>query len=133
MKFSKLGAVKFVVSGVVGIGTGKIVNQFIKGNVTAESKFDKAAIFAASWVIGAMATEATKKQTDSMIDDVVKQYNDFKQAVDLGPRLGRIQRNESTFEAEGLDPSQFTKNDEGKLEPLKVEGTEDYIRVTISK
>lgn len=131
MVFSKLGAVKLVASGLVGIGTGKIVKQVLNTHVTAESTFDKASIFAASFVIGSMATEATKAYTDGMIDNVVKTYSELKQVAELAPRLGRINRNESTFEKEGLIQAEFIQNEEGKWVPIKV--NDESIRVTIKK
>lgn len=105
--FNALSAVKFAVSGVVGIGTGKIVSAVIKNNVSPESLIDKVTIVAASWTLSGVVTTAAKKYTNEMIDEVyngVKNgLNDFKHSA----ALRRINAGESTWEDEGLDQNDY--------------------------
>lgn len=116
--FNALSVAKLAVSGVVGLGTGKIVGAVIKNHVSPETLIDKVTITAASWVIGAMATKATKDATGEMIDEtyegVVGGIKQFK----LAQKLNRINSKTSTFEAEGLDEGDFVLNAaNGKWEP----------------
>lgn len=119
MNLNALAVVKFVASGVVGIGTGKIVGKIIKNNVTPETLIDKVTVLAAGWVIAGIATNATKKYTDDMVDDVVKAATVVVDKVKTDNKLNRINRFESTFEKEGLDPSKFKRNDSDKWVPIK--------------
>ncbi len=112
--FNALSVVKFAVSGVVGIGTSKIVGQILKTHVTAETLIDKVTITAAAWVIGGIACKATKTYADDTIDDVVATATHYVDEFKLGSKLARINREESTFEEEGLDKNFFVKNPGGK-------------------
>lgn len=124
MDFSKLGLVKMAVSGVVGVGTGKIVGKIIKNNITPETLIDKITVGAAAWTIGGIATEATKKYTSEMIDDIYNAGTEIVEMLKMNQKLGRINRNESTFEQEGLDPLNFRrKATTGKWEPKPEENT----------
>lgn len=102
-----LGIIKFAVSGAVGIGASKIVGKIIAANVTPETLFDKITMAGGAWALGGMASKATKKYTDGTIDDVAKvvekQVDNFKESS----KLGRIDRKESTFEKEDLDPTDY--------------------------
>lgn len=111
MNLSVVGLTKFVVSGLVGVGTGKIVSQLIKSTITPETVLDKVTVTAAAWVIGAIATETTKKYSDEMVDSVSEVITTVVNRVKTGLKLGRINRGEKTFEEEGLDPESF-KQDE---------------------
>lgn len=118
--FNALTAVKFVTAGVVGIGTGKIVSSVIKNNVAApDSIFDKVSMISASWVIGGIVSTATKKFTNEMIDDTYQAGVTIVEKFKLDAKLGRINRHESTFEQEGLKPSDFVSDDNGKWSPIK--------------
>lgn len=112
--FSALSAVKFAVTGVVGIGTGKIVGAIIKNNVSPETLVDKTSIAAATWAISGLVTTTAKAYTDKTIDQVhgfgVGMVKRFK----VDGALGRINRKESTFEKEGLDPMEFMMDDSKK-------------------
>jgi hypothetical protein len=127
MQFNPLSVAKFVVSGVVGIGTRKIVTEFLKTNVPAPEKvIDKATIAVASTVISAMIVEATKGYTDEAIDRIsdagIKIVEMFKKSA----ALGRINRGESTFEAEGLDVLKFRRNAKNNAwEPIPTEDAEE--------
>jgi hypothetical protein len=108
--FSALTAVKFVATTVVGLGTTKIVGKIIKNNVSPETLVDKVTVVAAAWVMGGIAHQATKKYTEQAIDDAwdagVKIVDKFK----LDAKLGRINREESTFLHEELDENDFVYN-----------------------
>lgn len=109
--FTKLGVAKFVVSGIVGIGTGKIVGRIIREHITPETLIDKITVTAAAWVIGALATEATKSYTNDAIDQVVETVTTTVNKFKLNEKVNRINTGESTFEKEGLDPSKFHKDE----------------------
>lgn len=122
--FNALSVAKVVISGVVGVGTGKIVAKIIKNNVNPETLLDKVTITAAAWVIGAVTTEYTKKYTDDTIDNVVKLATETIDKFKLGAKLNRIEREESTFEDEGLNRDDFTRGADDKWHPIKVEDSE---------
>ena len=119
MSFNALSAVKFVVSGVVGIGAGKIAKSIIVNNMNAETLIDKVTTVAGAWAIGGMVAGAAKDYTDETIDETYAFTDKVMDAMKIRTKLNRIDRNESTFEKEGLDPSQYTKNDKGRWEPTK--------------
>lgn len=114
MKFGKIELVKFVASGIVGMGTGKIVGKIIKNNVTPETMLEKITVTAAAWVIAGMATKATKKVADEMVDEVAKTVDDAIHIIKTEYKLDRINAGKSTFEAEGLDVDNFTQTPKGK-------------------
>lgn len=105
--FNALKIAKFAASTVVGLGTGKIVGKVIKQHVTPENIIDKVTVTAAAWVIGAMATQATKNATDKMIDDAAETVQKVVKMGEDSRKLAKINRKESTFEAEGLDQSRY--------------------------
>lgn len=105
--FNALSAVKFVASSLVGVGTGKIVSGIIKNNVTPETLLDKVTVLGAAWVIGGMATKATKTFTDETIDDVAKGVSGVVAALKLKSKIDKVNRGESTIEEEGLDPEKY--------------------------
>ncbi len=121
--FTAIKAVKLVVSGVVGIGTGKIVGGVIKNHVTPENLVDKVTVTAASWVIAAMATKATKDYTGEMIDETVGGVVTAVQEIKLAQKLERIRKGESSFEQEGMDVNDF-EIDKASGKYKKVEKTE---------
>lgn len=73
---------KFAASAVVGVGTSKIVHSIIKNNTNAQTLLDTISLFAASYVIGSMAADATKKYLDEKIDDAVAWYHSIKEKQD---------------------------------------------------
>lgn len=107
--FTALTAVKFVVSGVVGIGTGKIVSGIVKDHVNPETLIDKVTIAGATWAFGGIAASATKKFTNDAIDEIYNGVNDTIAKMKEAQKLTRINKSESTFEAEGLDQTRFRK------------------------
>lgn len=72
----KIAIAKNVTSFVVGAGTTRIVGSIIANNVSSETAIQKVAVGSASFVIGAMAADATKAYTSSKIDQAVAWYND---------------------------------------------------------
>ena len=117
MKINPLSLAKFAASAIVGIGTGKIVGAIIKDAVKPEKLIEKITVGAASWVIAGIATEATKKYTNEMIDDVAKAVNAVVDTVKLNGKINRVNAGLSTLEEEGLNQAEFEKNDEGKWVP----------------
>ena len=67
---TKTELIKWTTSIVVGAGTGKIVGQIIKNNTDPQNIVDTTTMFAAAWVLGAMAADATKTYTDAKIDEI---------------------------------------------------------------
>lgn len=120
MSLTALKVAKFAVSGLVGIGTGKIVGAVIKNHVTPETTIDKVTVTAAAWVISAMVTKATKNATNEMIDDAVKTAVEVVDNFKENAKLGRINRKESNFEKEKLDVNNYEKDEAGNWHPIKV-------------
>lgn len=122
--FSKLDVAKFVVSGIVGMGTGKIVSSIIKSHVTPANLIDKVTIVAASWAISGIAAERTKGYTDEVIDRVVSSTDEYIAHYKLQMKLARVNSGASTLEKEGLTATNFRKNEEGKWEKVDEETKE---------
>lgn len=112
--FSKLNAVKFVASSVVGIGAGKIVGQIIKDNIKPETMVEKVTMTAATFAIGGLVAAAAKKYTSDQIDEVASAVVRTVTVMKEAEKLGRINRGESTFEKEGLNESEFKRDAKGK-------------------
>lgn len=108
MNITALSAIKFGVSGIVGIGTGKVVGKIIRNNAgDVTNLIDKVSMTAATWVISGIATTAAKKFTNDSIDDI---YTTVKGQIDhfkLSAKLSRISDKKSTFEAEGLNKDDY--------------------------
>lgn len=128
-----LRVVKFVASGVVGLGTSKVVSGIIKNHVTPETLIDKVTITAASWVISGIATTATKKYSDETIDEGVKAVKNIVKEFKTSAQLGRINKGESTFETEGLDQARFRKDEGGKWVAISDEDYESNQGITKEK
>lgn len=122
--FNALSAVKitkFVVSGVVGIGAGKIAKSIIANNVSAETLLDKVTTVAGAWAIGGMVASAAKDYTDKSIDDAYATVSKVVDRIKLNEKLNRINNKTSTFEAEGLDKKNFVADVEtGRWTAFKV-------------
>jgi len=131
--FNALSAVKLVASTVVGIGTGKIVSGIIRNNVSAETLIDKVTILGASWVLGGMASKATKTYTDESIDEVAKAVTGVVENIKIAQKLGRINRKETTFEEEGLDQKDFFQDETTGKWRKRSEVVEDEIDVNPSE
>lgn len=112
--FNALSAVKLVVSGIVGVGTGKIVSGIVKDHVNPETLIDKVAIVAATWTLSGVVTNQTKKYTNDMIDEVYTNVSDAVASVRESAKLNRINRGESTFMEEGLDINDYIQNPDKK-------------------
>lgn len=111
--FTALSAVKFVVSGVVGIGTGKIVSAVVKDHVNPETLIDKISMAGATWAMGGVAAQATKKFTNEAIDDIYKGVTETWAELKLKSKLTKISLGETTFEAEGLNPADYHRGEDG--------------------
>lgn len=67
----KIEILKKAVSLVVGIGTAKIVHDFIERNVDTSTAYHKVTVGAASTVIGGAVSDLTRQYTDNQIDEIV--------------------------------------------------------------
>jgi hypothetical protein len=110
MNFNPLTVAKYAVSAIVGLGTKKIVVNVIKNNVLPTSPIDKVTVTAAAWVISAMVTEATQEYTNDAIDGAAGFVTKIVDKIKTAQKLGRLDRKESTFEKEGLDPEDFVQD-----------------------
>lgn len=68
---NKTDIAKATVGFVIGAGTAKIVREIIKNNTTPDKVTDKAAVFIASYVLGAIAADASKEWTNAKIDALI--------------------------------------------------------------
>jgi hypothetical protein len=107
---NKLGVIKFIAGGIVSIGATKVVGEVIKSQVKPENLLDKITMTAASWAIGGMVAAGSKKYVEDCVDDVAEIATQVITGAKLSMKLARIDRNTSTFEKEGLDPTDFEKN-----------------------
>lgn len=119
--FTAISAVKFAVSGVVGIGAGKIARTVIANNVDPQNLLDKITTVAGAWAIGGLVATAAKDHSDKTIDEVYEGVSKIVSSFKVAAKLDRISRNQSTFEQEGLDPTQYVKEADGKWHPIKTE------------
>ena len=71
---TKLDIAKKATSLVVGVGASKIVADIILNNVNPTTIVTKITVAVAAVVIGAMASDATKKYTDAKIDEFLDAY-----------------------------------------------------------
>lgn len=117
MMFNALTAVKFAVSGLVGLGTGKIVSGIVKDHVKPETLIDKVSIAAATWTLSGIVTSASKKYTGEMIDEIYNGVNEAVTGIKLRNKLARINANLSSFADEGLDQTKFHRKDDQKWYP----------------
>lgn len=111
MRFNPVTVTKFVATGIVGIGTGKIVGKVIKAHVQPETLIEKVTVTAASWVLSAVMTKATKEYTNEAIDEVVEKVTEVVGKIKQGNKLAKINRGESTFEDEALNPMDYVKDE----------------------
>ena len=70
MTFSKIDIAKKAVSLVVSIGVTKIVSGIVQNNTSPDRVTDKVAIVTASFVLGTMAADASKKYTDTKVEEI---------------------------------------------------------------
>lgn len=76
----KIDIAKRVTSIVVGIGTSAVVSGVIKTNVPVSNLPMKVAVLVTSAVIGSMASRATTKHSDEMIDEIVTQWHQITES-----------------------------------------------------
>jgi hypothetical protein len=67
----KIAIAKGTVTLIVGAGTSKIVHQIIKNNTEPQSVVDTVTILIGSFVFASMAVDASKKYTDSKLDEFI--------------------------------------------------------------
>lgn len=79
LRSDKIKFAKIVAKFIVGSGTSHIVASTVKNNVPMETAYHKVCVYSASTVIGAMASDATKKFTDRAVDDAVKVIDTIKE------------------------------------------------------
>lgn len=77
----KLDLTKKVASIIIGAGTTRIVTGIIKNNTAPDKIQDKIAIASAGLVLGAMASDATKKYTDAKIDELAAWYKETRAEI----------------------------------------------------
>lgn len=114
MKFPVLSIAKFVVSGAVGLGAGKVVSAVLKEHVKPETLFDKATMTAAAWAISGITATASKKYASDAIDDVYGYGERMWTQIQIMRKLAKINENEMTFEESGLDQTQFHLDENGR-------------------
>lgn len=108
MNISKLGVAKFIATGIVSLGAGKIVAGVIKNNVAPPSSLiDRVTIAAAGWVIGGLVQAAAKKHVEEIIDGAAESAKSFVQKIKEQSKLNNINQGLSTFEEEGLNRDNF--------------------------
>lgn len=71
---TKTELAKSAVTLLVGLGTGKIVNDIVKNNTNCDSTLQTVEVTGAAVVIGMMAADATTAYTDRKIDDLIHWY-----------------------------------------------------------
>lgn len=111
MSFSKLAVAKFVASGVVALGTSKIVKSVIAAHVKPETLLDKVTVTAAAWVISGIATTRTQAYTDETVEKTVENVTNVINKLKINSKIAKINEKLSTFEKEGLDPDDFEEVD----------------------
>jgi len=75
----KLTVAKRIISAAVGFSVSKIVYSVVENNVSASSAVDRAAIAAGTYVLGAIAADASRNYTDAKIDEIVAWYQETKE------------------------------------------------------
>lgn len=66
----KIELLKRTVSLIVGVGTAKIIHDFIARNVDTSTVYQKVTVTAASTAIGGAVAELTQQYTDRQIDEM---------------------------------------------------------------
>jgi len=69
---TKTEIAKAAASLFVGGATAKVVREIIQNNTTPDKVADKAAVLIASYVLGAIAADASKVWTDAKIDKLIE-------------------------------------------------------------
>jgi len=78
---NKIAVFKKAVTLVVTAGVSKIVNDIIANNVEIEHSYQQVTVPVASLAIGGAVGELSSEYTDSMIDQGVEYWNEFKKRV----------------------------------------------------
>ena len=78
---NKFEIAKKAVTIIVGVGTSKIAQTIISNNVQPETVIDKVTVGTGSIVIGMMASEATKKFTDTKMEEYASAIRELKTKI----------------------------------------------------
>lgn len=73
-KPTKTDVAKAVTGFVIGACTTTVVRALIRQNVALDKTADKVALAVGTYVLGAIAADATKEWTDAKIDELIEQY-----------------------------------------------------------
>ena len=73
---TKTQIAKHVTSAIVGWSTSKVVRNVIENNTEPDGTTDKLAVTIGSYVLGAIAADASKKWTDAQIDKLIAWWTD---------------------------------------------------------
>lgn len=111
--------VKGLASLVVGSGAAKIAKQMISKFIEPETPWEKLSMTVGSWAIGGMVGFAAANYTEDMVDGAYDKVGRVATRMVTRFKLNKIDRAESTFEAENLNPDEFEKNKKGKWKPIK--------------
>lgn len=76
MKLNKTEIAKKAAFVVVGFGTAHVVKAIIRNNVHPDSVTDKAAVVIGTYVLGAIAADASKEWTDTKIDELIEWWTE---------------------------------------------------------
>lgn len=114
MSSDALNFTKLIASGIVGVGTTRIVARIVGANVNADTLVDKVTMTAGVWALGGVAAKATKKYTDEYIDNAAAAVKETRANLKELYALGRIDRGDSTFVDEGLDAKDYMIDPETK-------------------
>lgn len=76
---TKIELIKGLTTFIVGSATATVVKEIIKNNTSPEKVADKAACIIASYVLGAIAADASKKWTDQKIDELIASIQKIRQ------------------------------------------------------
>ena len=79
----QLVVLKWIVSGIVGVGVGKIVHSIIDRSVDPEerTRTERITVPAAAFVAGGMAKDASRRYTDAKVDDIARKFKKLQAAI----------------------------------------------------
>lgn len=118
---------------VVGAGTHKIVKGIISSHVSTENPWEKITVAAASLIITGVVTTATKKFTSEAIDEVFDGVAESVGEIKISAKLDRINKQESTFEDEGLEKDEYELDTETNKWKPKPPVEKHYMKVDIDE
>lgn len=69
---TKIDLIKGLATFIVGSATATVVKEIVKNNVSPDKVTDKAACIIATYVLGAIAADASRQWTDTKIDELIE-------------------------------------------------------------